>query len=45
MYANDNIKHLGRFFENTRKYDAVRNEDTPSVFPELKELFDKYEKN
>jgi hypothetical protein len=45
MYANDNIKHLGRFFENTRIYDAVRNEDTPSVFPELKELFDKYEKN
>ena len=45
MYANDNIQHLDYFFENTRKYDAVRNEDTPSVFPELKELFDKYEKN
>ena len=43
MFATDNQKHLDLFFANTRKYDKMRNEDTLQVFPEWKELFDKYE--
>lgn len=38
-------KWLHLFFENTRKYDKVRNENFVDVFPEWKELFEKYEKN
>ena len=45
MMATDNQKHLDLFFANTRKYDAIRNENTLAVFPEWKEFFDKYEKN
>ena len=45
MNKKDNIQHLDRFFEYTRKYDKIRNENTPTVFPEWQELFDKYEKN
>jgi len=44
MYDKDTSRHLPEFFELTRKYDAVREETTTEVFPELKELFDKYEK-
>ena len=45
MFSTDNQKHLDLFFENTRRYDQIRNEDTLEVFPEWKELFAKYEKN
>ena len=33
------------FFNQTRRYDKIRNENTVEVFTEWKELFDKYEKN
>jgi fatty-acid desaturase len=45
MMDKDNQKHLNLFFENTRKYDKIRNEITLEIFPEWKGLFDKYEKN
>ena len=45
MFSKDNQKHLDLFFANTRKYDKIRDEDCIEVFPEWKELFDKYEKN
>ena len=45
MYSKDNQKHLDLFFQNTRRYDKIRNEDTLEVFPEWKEMFEKYEKN
>jgi hypothetical protein len=45
MMAKDNQKHLDLFFANTKKYDKIRNENTLAIFPEWKELFDKYEKN
>ena len=45
MLEKDNQKHLDLFFANTRKYDKIRNENSVDVFPEWKELFDKYEKN
>jgi len=45
MFSNDNQKKLDSFFAKTRQYDKIRNEDTLKVFPEWKELFDKYEKN
>ena len=45
MFKTDNQKHLDLFFSNTRKYDKIRGEDTLKIFPEWKELFDKYEKN
>jgi len=44
MYQADNQKHLKLYFYNTRRYDKIRNENTVEVFPEWKELFDKYEK-
>lgn len=43
MFKKDNQKFLRLFFENTRKYDKIRNENTLEVFPEWKELFEKYE--
>jgi len=45
MFQTDNQQHLELFFTQTRKYDAIRNENILEVFPEWKELFDKYEKN
>jgi hypothetical protein len=45
MYSTDNQKHLDLFFANTRKYDQIRNENSLEIFPEWKELFEKYEKN
>ena len=45
MWMKDNTKNLPLFFEQTRKYDEIRNESITEVFPELKELFDKHEKN
>ena len=44
MFKTDNQKHLDLFFENTKRYDEIRNENTLDVFPEWKELFDKYDK-
>lgn len=44
MYATDTSHNLPMFFDMTKKYDAGRNENTPKVFPELKELFEKYAK-
>jgi hypothetical protein len=45
MYDKDTSDTLPLFFDLTRKYDGVREESLVSVFPELKELFDNYEKN
>ncbi len=45
MFKTDNQKHLELFFANTKRYDEIRNENTIEVFPEWKELFDKYDKN
>jgi len=45
MNQKDNTNHLNLFFSNTRKYDAIRNENILEVFPEWKDLFEKYEKN
>ena len=41
----DNTQLLPLFFKKTNLYDKIRNEKTIKVFPEWKELFDKYEKN
>ena len=43
MFEKDNQKHLDLFFANTRRYDKIRNEKSVEVFPEWKDLFDKYE--
>ena len=43
MLEKDNQKHLDLFFANTRKYDKIRNENSVEVFPEWKDLFEKYE--
>ena len=40
----DKTSKLPFFFDLTRRHDAVRDEKTVEVFPEWKELFDKYEK-
>jgi len=45
MFSKDNQKHLDLHIEQTKKYDKMRNEQTLDVFPEWKELFDKYDKN
>lgn len=45
MFSKDNQKHLDLFFDNTRRYDKIRNEDTTQIFPEWGELFKKYEKD
>ena len=45
MFKTDNQKHLDLFFANTRKYDKIRNENTLDVFPEWKDLFDKYDQS
>ena len=44
MYKKDNTQHLPWFFERTKEYDKVRKEKFTDVFPEWKELFDKYDK-
>ena len=44
MNDKDNTKHLPMFFDFTKKYDNVRNEKFTEVFPEWKELFEKYDK-
>jgi radical SAM protein with 4Fe4S-binding SPASM domain len=45
MYRKDKQDKLDLFFKQTRRYDKIRNENMVDVFPEWKELFDKYEKN
>ena len=45
MWRRDHSKWLQLFFENTTKYDKIRNENFVDVFPEWKELFEKYDKN
>ena len=45
MYAKNNESKLNLFWENTLRYDEIRQEKTLDVFPELKELYDYYEKN
>lgn len=45
MYDKDMSTHLALFFELTKKYDKVRQEKFTDVFPEWKELFEKYDKN
>ena len=45
MFKTDNQKHLDLHFAQTRKYDEMRKEKTLDIFPEWKELFEKYEKN
>ena len=43
MNDKDTSNNLPMFFNLTRKYDGVRGESLVQVFPELKELFDKYD--
>ncbi len=43
MNDKDNTRHLPMFFDFTKKYDKVRSEKLTEVFPEWKELFDKYD--
>ena len=45
MNDKDTSKNLPEFFDMTKKYDGVRNEKLVDVFPELKELFENYDKN
>ena len=45
MNKKDMSQHLPMFVRETRKYDKIRNENFTDVFPEWKDLFDKYEKN
>ena len=45
LYRRDNSKSLPLFFKKTKLYDKIRNESTVDVFPEWKELFEKYDKN
>jgi hypothetical protein len=45
MNMNDNTKNLPMFFELSKKYDSIRGESLVKTFPELTELFEKYEKN
>ncbi len=45
MNATDNESKLNLFWENTLRYDGIRNEKTLDIFPELQELYNYYEKN
>ena len=45
IYRRDTSNQLPLFFRKTRQYDKIRNENTVEVFPEWKELFEKYDKN
>jgi hypothetical protein len=45
MNMTDNTKNLPMFFELSKKYDNIRGESLVKTFPELTELFEKYEKN
>ena len=41
----DHFQFKTSLFKKTKVYDKIRNENTVDVFPEWKELFDKYDKN
>lgn len=43
MNKKDMSRHMPTFVNETRKYDKIRNENFTDVFPEWKELFEKYE--
>ena len=43
IYRRDNSRLLQTLFKKTKVYDKIRNENTVDVFPEWKELFDKYD--
>jgi len=45
MWRRDKSDKLPLFLQNTRRYDEIRNENFVDVFPEWKELFEKYEKS
>jgi len=45
MWEKDNTDKLALFWENTLRYDKIRDENVLKVFPELQELYDYYEKN
>jgi organic radical activating enzyme len=45
IFRRDNSKFLPLFFKKTKLYDSIRKEKTIDVFPEWKELFEKYDKN
>ena len=45
MNKKDMSDHMQTFVNETRKYDKIRNENFTDVFPEWKELFDRYETN
>ena len=45
MWRRDKSDTLPLFIKNTRRYDEIRNENFVEVFPEWKELFEKYEKS
>jgi sulfatase maturation enzyme AslB (radical SAM superfamily) len=45
MWRRDKSDKLSLFLQNTRRYDEIRNENFVDVFPEWKELFEKYEKS
>ena len=45
MNKKDKSDKLETFFSHTRQLDKIRDETFTDVFPEWKELFDKYEKN
>ena len=45
MNKKDMSRHMPTFVSETRKYDKIRDENFTDVFPEWRELFEKYEKN
>jgi len=45
MNKKDNSKHMQTFVTETRKYDKIRDENFTDVFPEWKDLFNRYETN
>ena len=45
MNKKDMSDHMQTLVNETRKYDKIRNEKFTDVFPEWKELFDRYETN
>jgi radical SAM protein with 4Fe4S-binding SPASM domain len=45
MNTKDMSSKLDLFWENTLRYDEMRNEKTLEVFPELTELYEHYKKN
>ena len=42
MNKKDMSRHMPMFIDETKKYDKIRNETFTEVFPEWKELFNRY---